>query len=275
MAAAATLLLAIVQATVPQLPNGVVHGTVSGRAGRPLAAAIVIREGLPPETTRTDSAGRYALALPAAGRSAFRIVAVGYGVTSFLVTVERPESVGVDVPLEPVPVVLDTIEVAGHPELLGNRNLLANGFAERLERARRMASQATFFTPEDIARRRPQRMSHLVNTARGVRMQWEGAKAIPYGRNNQCVMSLWVDGHELQNVLPALRGGLSGMRLPSPGERVVYANPRPGEEEPQGLDFIPMNDIAAIEVYPSAVATPPEFQSLKNNCGAIVIWTKT
>jgi hypothetical protein len=193
--------------------------------------------------------------------------AVGYSPYQLEVVLQRWDTVEVDIALEHPRIVLDTIRVtAENVELLGNRNLIAVGFAERRAYARATALRSTFYTPADILNRRPARLSHLVADARGLHMYYEGLKAVPLGSG--CTMSVWLDGAEVSVV--GNRQGMGGVRSISGGGTGAR-----GPEDPLGLDFIPINQVAAVEVYPSPAVTPAQFQSLRSPCGAIVIWTKT
>ncbi|HEX6316012.1 MAG TPA: hypothetical protein VFZ73_14175, partial [Gemmatimonadaceae bacterium] len=51
-----------------------------------------------------------------------------------------------------------------------------------------------------------------------------------------------------------------------------------GRLAPSGDDFVnemvPPGHVAAMEIYPSAVGAPPQYQSLNGTCGIVLIWTK-
>lgn len=243
-----------------------VRGVVRAAGGGPLVGSSVVRLGTPPDSVASDTGGRFVLLGLARGHHYFTVRHVGFVPVDFEVTFLADTSVDVDVPLEQHVIVLDTIRVRGAEELgLFERKLRAVGFEERREQAERSATDATFLTPEDIGRRRPLRLSHLLEGSRSVKIGYAGIIAVAYGRDGRCVMSVWLDGQEMRNLFPVRNEG-----------RAFSTNPGspPNPASTPGLDLIAASDIAAVEIYPSPSGTPPQFQNLTGMCGAIVIWTK-
>ena len=131
------------------------------------------------------------------------------------------------------------------------------GFFERLRQGRRGALDASFLTPDEIVRRHADQVSHLVEGFRSAHVQYVGNfRAIPYGRDGRCAMSIWLDGHPVDLLFsPEFEAGRSDLgTFP-------------------GLNFIDVNTVAAVELYPSLSGTPAQFQH-GTGCGAIVIWTR-
>lgn len=243
-----------------------VRGIVTALDGGPIAGALVVRGGLVPDSVLSDSLGRFAIHGLTMGRHAFAVRRVGFVPVDFEIAFQADTTIDLEVRLEPRVAILDTITVRGGDEL-GNfgRKLRAVGFEERREQAERTATDATFLTPQDIGRRRPARLSHLLEGQRSIKIAYAGIIAIAYGRDGRCVMSVWVDGQEMRGLFPVRQE--RGMFSSSPGVAPnLAANP--------GLDLIAATDVAAVEIYPSPTGTPPQFQNLTGTCGAIVIWTK-
>ncbi len=89
-------------------------------------------------------------------------------------------------------------------------------------------------------------------------------------------MTVWLDG---QRVFPT--GSQSGAAMGSGlgvtgggGGGSLTLAPRIGASDVTGLNMIGINEVAAVEIYPSPSGTPPQFQALTGTCGAIVVWSK-
>lgn len=125
-----------------------------------------------------------------------------------------------------------------------------------------------FITEEDIERRKPHRITQMLEAIPGVRIlrrpstnTGEGSSClsehdpycwVPAGRND-CPMTVYVDGRRM-NPLRHL------------GREKPYAH---------GVDYLAQtNHVAGIEVYSTANRAPPEYQMLNGTCGVILIWTK-
>jgi hypothetical protein len=203
------------------------------------------------------------------GVHSFAIRHVAYEPVDFSVEFTADTAISITIPLELRGYALQAIEI--NDSVLGEyaRKLRGVGFDERLGQAERSAVDATFITPLEMQRRRAVRLSHLLEGQRSIKIRFMGITAIAYGRDGQCVMSVWVDGQEMRNIFPTGSNQGSGA-----GSIIRTAAPRSNPASFPGLDLIDPNDIAAIEIYPSASGTPPQFQNLTGNCGAIVIWTK-
>lgn len=134
------------------------------------------------------------------------------------------------------------------------------GFEER----RLKAKGGTFFTEEEISRRRVQRLSQLLRGIPGLVIDVNSSSSLPQtsissmrsqgsspGRPSGCAISVWVDG-------------------------TLLGDTRTSES---GLDFLDnaINPIQVrgVEVYRTAAAVPPQFQRVGSEmCGTILVWTK-
>ena len=176
--------------------------------------------------------------------------------------------VGPREPLDPGTVRVDSILALATPATEGTQ-ARANGFFERKSARDRGAGSSTFITPEEIARRRPQRVSDLLGAVAGVRLRFINGVAVPYGRDGHCIMNIWVNGTLIE--------GLYGQSAMNPQSyfRGGASSARPGGGDNEGIDgTINAMEADAVEIYPSPAETPPRFDSLRNQCGTIVIWTK-
>jgi len=156
------------------------------------------------------------------------------------VTLTLDQVVDVELALPLRPIELDPLLVSVRPE---RRFLVRNGFYERSKSA-----LGTFITPELMERWRPFFPTDMLRRIPGVRLtpdpRWPSRYSITFTRagifGNNCGPKVFLDGV------------------------MMY-----------GLDIndLPVEDIAAMEVYKSGLQTPPQYASGGSACGAIVIWT--
>ena len=114
---------------------------------------------------------------------------------------------------------------------------------------------SAFFTAEDIERRSPLRITHMIADAPGVRL----ANCDLWGHG--CKLNIFLDGNL------AIRGSKERWSLTSGGGTDM--NPRESIN-----DLVLPTEIAGIEVYTGGAALPAEFGGHDARCGAVVIWTK-
>ncbi len=271
--AVALLVLPAIAATsraqsVPQGNSGV-RGTVTDNTGRPLAGALVLRDGSA-DTARADSSGRFAVQRLALGRHVFRVAHPGFASIEFEVQFERDTTVSLDIPLERGVSIATTTGGAGG-------KLDAVGFTARRQAAEGGRGGATYIGPESLLTRRGQRLSQVLDGVRDVTVRvGRDNVIILYGHDRRCMMNVWIEGRKLDNVFPPSENySNTGSR-----RRMNTAVTRyPGLD-----DIIPVEQILAIEVYPRPSQTPPQFQAAMSlssgletrdlgNCGSLVIWT--
>lgn len=261
-------LLLVCAAPVAAQNGSIIRGVVSGRDGVALGYAVVIRQSFPADTLRADSVGRFAITGLARGTHAIRFQHIGYDASDVELEFHRDTSITMDIRLGPLAATLEPIEVRSLADLAPfERKLASVGFAERRELAGRTATDATFITPDEINRRHAARICNLLEGQRSVRMRYNQSRCVPVGRDGRCVMSVWLDGQLVYPPAGARSGGgLSGLS--------VRGNAVASGQSAEGVEFISVNSIAAIEIYPSPSGTPPQFQSLSGTCGAIIVWTR-
>src|SRR5437868_4758541 len=238
-----------------------VQGTVTDTLGTPIAAASVV---LGASRTVTDSAGRFVLTGLRAGPAHLQVRQVGFFAGDFDLLLIADSTLRVAIHLTPGTVRVDSILALATPATEGTQ-ARANGFFERKSARDRGAGSSTFITPEEIARRRPQRVSDLLGAVAGVRLRFINGVAVPYGRDGHCIMNIWVNGTLIE--------GLYGQSAMNPQSyfRGGASSARPGGGDNEGIDgTINAMEADAVEIYPSPAETPPRFDSLRNQCGTIV-----
>jgi len=186
----------------------------------------------------SDSAGRFAQAGLTAGIYLIEVRAVGYAKGSWVLRLGDDDVASEVFELERLAVELDPVVVERRP-----------GFAEqrRLDFERRRESgRGYFITEQDIDRASPRTLGDLFRNVPGVRMQCRGSSAacrVRMARTpRECSPDFVLDG------FPA-----------------TYST---------SLDM-PTVGIVGIEVYRTLSETPLEFLRADNQCGTIVIWTRS
>src|SRR5438477_473560 len=235
---ACVMLLSSPHAAVTQRRTGAIAGRlVDHESHSPIRGAHIALLG----TLRgvaSDSEGRFARDSLSAGNYVLQVRAIGYVGASWVVQLAEGE-VHTDVfELERLPVLLDPVAVERRPS-----------FAEERRRdfeRRRAAGRGYFLTEEQIARAGPRTLGDLFRSVPGVRMQCRGSTAgcrLRMARApRECSPDFVVDG------FPA-----------------TYST---------SLDM-PTIGIIGIEVYRTLSETPLDFLRIGNQCGTIVIWTRS
>lgn len=234
--------------------EGRLVGRVVDRSnGRGVEAASIRLEPLGVEAaTRYD--GRFVFQDVPSGDYTLRLSHVAYGEHETEVTVTPEETVEVQMAVSEEPVEMEPLEVTVRHRY---RPLERRGFYERMHWAD--AHGGEFITPEIIERRKPSRISHLLNGLPGVRV-WENCsggvcQAIPYFRRGfGCVSA---------------RG-----RVNQPPVVFIDGVEVDIQQSVQGINQFSPSSVRAIEVYEGPAQTPAEFTSIHDRCGTIVIWTK-
>lgn len=215
--------------------DGRVSGiVVAASSGQPLAGARVgIVDG--PQTLANER-GEWALVDAPSGSRMLEVLALGYYPERRRVDVIRGAP-SVRVALSTMRAVLDTVRVTANR--LSELNL--RGFRERQRTA-----PGRFFTPDDIARRRPLETSDLFRSVPGMhvdRTSFDASGFLMRGAYGWCSPGVYLNDsymHELAAV--------------------------------DIDDFVHPHEVAGIEIYSDATAPAP-YQRM-DGCGSVVIWTK-
>ncbi len=203
----------------------------------PIRGASIALLGTP-RGFASDSEGRFARDGLGAGNYVLQVRAIGYVRASWVLQLAEGEVHTEVFELERLPVVLDPVTVERTP-----------GFAEERRRAferRRAAGRGYFLTEEQIAQAGPRALGDLFRNVPGVRMQCRGSSAgcsIRMTRApRECRPDFVVDGFPATNAT--------------------------------SVDM-PIIGIIGIEIYRTLSETPLDFLRISNQCGIVVIWTRS
>lgn len=156
-----------------------------------------------------------------------------------------------------------------------DRALEQTGFYDRLLDRKKGLGDGWFITPEDIERRNEDKVTHLVEGFPSIKLEaarppmcikcYGGGRIVlvPMGADGRCIMSVFVDGSRFFLNPKEAQGASVAQILKDP--------------DTMGIDdYLTPGSVAAIEVYPRAAQVPPRYQQLNgNNCGVVLIWTKS
>lgn len=240
-------------------------------AGHPVPYANVEIDGT--RRVIADDSGRVEFEVRAPQRLTLDVRRIGFRPVKVSLDVRADTSI--DVILAPIAQALAGAVIRGNQPRL---SLETSGFYQRVRDREKGILMGHFLTEEDIERRRPYRITQMlenipsvrvipINTADGKIIERAGARSdvtktpclsdhdpacrVPVGKNN-CPMTVYVDGRRL-NRLGAV-----------PGFNFAF-----------GIDELAAPAaVAGIEVYSSPLRIPPQYQPLAGTCGAILIWTK-
>ena len=202
--------------------------------------------------TLTDATGHALILDLSEGEQVVEIRHPGHATRQLNVMLEQGLMTQLQVVLEVQPIELEGVEVTGVSRV---PRLVRSGFYYRMK----TNGFGTFLEPEDIerAKRGTGRLSDLLRGTRGLTIEYEDGAPVLYGSRGpdsiqmgRCKPDVFLDGVLVQT---------------SASERIL----RPLEN----IDYlISLQDISAIEVYPSGITTPPEF-GMGRACAAVAIWT--
>ncbi|UCC47344.1 MAG: carboxypeptidase regulatory-like domain-containing protein [Gemmatimonadota bacterium] len=233
--------------------------TVLGRvldaeSGRPIEAVAVrlLREETDLIRT-TDDEGAFHFPRVPPGVYELVLEHVAYGSFSDSLDVGAGEFLSLEVRLAMQPIELEPLVVT-----VRRRHTSAKmaGFYERMEKG-----LGYFITWEDIERRRPLRISHMIG-------ELPGARLIP------------VSALRCRIVFRGrVRYDPTSKRI-EPCWPAVYLDGRPvyslSESSDATIDdFVMPNDVEAVEVYHGPAVLPPRFAFHNAHCGAIIVWTRS
>lgn len=210
-----------------------VTGVVLDQRGEPISfAEVSLREVR--LLIRTDSAGGFVFTNIREGPITVDVRRLGYVPSSTTVMVPHAE---LRLMLEASPAI-----VAG---VTANRSRYRG--LEDFQR-RRQSGVGVFVTRADIEARRPTRLSDVLRSLPGVRIEKAGRGMVlrfnsVSNHRRDCMPQYWVDGQHVR-----------------------------GAE----IDDFPPSDIEAIELYSGPAKTPLQFSSFGGitTCGAVVIWSR-
>ncbi|QJR34518.1 TonB-dependent receptor plug domain-containing protein [Gemmatimonas groenlandica] len=223
------------QVATPVL-TGLVKGTVLTELRRPLVGAQ-IRFGSAVDFAESDDAGQFTAAKVSAGAMWLRVRRIGYRPESLLVTVVAGQSIEPTVTMSQIAQNIAAVKVIGRRDMTGPMA----GFYKRLQ-----AGGGRYFTQADIEKRQPNRMSDLLRSVPGIRIESRGLENKVRIRGARCSPLVWIDGQ-----------GLFAAEF--------------------DLDAVDPRSFEGIEVYSGPASVPMEFQGnqrMSSSCGTIVLWSR-
>ena len=186
------------------------------------------------QTTLAQQDGSFRLTKLVPGVNGFLIRRIGYQPLAFEMEMPVAATVNVHLRLLPANVELKPVLVEGKRV---SPALAKTGFYDR----QRQGLAGLFFDPAEFERRALVQTTDILRGAPNVTVSKDGTNTHIYGRAQRC-MDVYVDG------------------VPVGREFDLARN-------------MPVEWVKAMEVYPSASQTPPQF-SRQTGCGAVVVWTK-
>ena len=242
------------------LGSGRVTGRVTRSNGAPVSSARVAIPALALEQAVVN--GRFSFSNVPSGRWLLEVTALGFARAERLVEVDAKASDEVAIAMVALPQPLEAARVIAPRPM--KDDLVIHGILER----NRIAA-GTMFLPGNPWLRDALFPADVVRVARGfIYTNPTTISARPPDGNSRCVLA----GNGLPSV-PSLRGKAShGL-----AERKTIALYVDGQPFRGGLlalnDFLPMQDILAIEAYPDVMSAPFIWRST-DACAVIAVWTK-
>lgn len=218
---------------------GQVHDAITDD---PVAAATVfVPDRL--RVAETDRQGRFVLSGVPVGTQELNVRHLGYAPLSYAIEVSPGLTTEVEIGMVPDPVEMEPIVATA----TRSRRLEIEGFYER-KLWSDVVGTGTFYTAEDIDRRRPVQISQMIADESGIRLQCDVRRTdcrlvntrLSSAITGACSLSFYVDG------LPTRGIALDDMVRPS--------------------------EIAGIEIYKGLSSGPAEFPP--SRCGLVAVWTK-
>lgn len=219
------------------------------KTGRPVtAAAVTLEAGGADRAAVSDGGGRFLLDNVAAGEHLLGVSHLGYARAMKSISVAANRTLEVRIQLVPEAIELEPIVVS----LVRNPRLEMHGFYERKEWGDKLGL-GHFFTREDIERRNPLRIAHLVADVPGVRLLCSRGRHchIRLARSPpRCrIADVYVDGI------------------------LAVDHEKPWKSTPIDNLVLPV-EVAGVEVYKGSASLPAEFGGARGECGAVLIWTR-
>jgi hypothetical protein len=260
-AALACLLLSMALIAVASGPAAAqrasIDGAINGRVleedtGRPIAdvwVRVLDAQRRVRGSVQTDDQGRFAFPRLNPGPFAFRVARIGYiETTTPYWQVQGGETLDVTVRMHPTAVLLAPLEINARSR---SESPLLAAFYRRMDRG----LGGTFFSRQEIERRKPALVTDLLVDVPGIRLEGGstiGERIVTFDRSlfaaggGECHVQVFVDG--VQAV-----GHGSGVALNELAS-------------PAGLE--------GVEVYRGLATVPPEFLTPDARCGVIALWTR-
>lgn len=218
--------------------TGTLVGRVLDETGVPVGNVEVAISRVE-RTTRTDSAGKFTLALMPPGQYDLVFRRVSYSPMVFMINITAGDTTEAEVKMNAAPQAMTTVHVEERPE----RRRELDGFESR-----KRLGIGHFITREEIERRDPHLLSDMVRII-------PGTNFVPIGFG--------------RSVLRFTRA--QGVR-DCPPTYFIDGTMATG----YNLDDMMVSDVEAIELYSGLSGLPAQFAKARStiNCGTVVIWTR-
>lgn len=225
-----------------------ISGTVVDRFTQSPIGAVAVEVEPGTIQLRTDSTGRFALPTLPTGKYVITFSHASYRLRVDTLIVTQPGSLDGRVPLDPIPVELDSLAVAASASPL----LTQVGFYTR--KSEGLAGR--FIERSEIDRRDPRLFTDLFHSMAGVNMRTRsiGNELIRFKRTT----GLSSRGSDPDGCLPDLY--LDG----------ILIGGSPGKPNLRSHNVVDPASIEGVEVYVGA-STPIKYKSA---CGVILVWTR-
>ncbi len=222
-----------------------VRGFVRTLDGRPLVNAVVRVLGSGSQV-RTAATGAFAIADAGSGTQSIEARAIGYQPYRMPVRLRDGEPTAIILRLAVQRVQLDTVRVVAGKQLVPEVRAIE----------RRMNSGVG--TIMDAATIRERSTLFVTDAVRGMAGVTVSKAATGNGQEILMRRVAGTDGsYCVANIV------VDGLRVP------------PSASANAGIDdYVNLADIAAMEVYPRPNLVPPEFLTIDNGCGVVVVWTR-
>lgn len=222
-----------------------IRGFVRTLDGRPLASAVVRVLGSGSQV-RTTPTGAFSIADAGSGTQSIEARAIGYQPYRLPVRLRDSEPTSIILRLAVQRVQLDTVRVvAGKqlaPEVRAIERRMNSGVGTILDAAT-IRERSTLFVTDAVRGMAGVQVTRAAN-GNGQEILMRRAAGTD---GSFCVANIVVDG----------------LRVP------------PSASANSGIDdYVNLADIAAMEVYPRPNLAPPEFLTIDNQCGVVVVWTR-
>jgi hypothetical protein len=251
-----------------------IHGTVRDTKGAPVPFAYVFAAGISAVTSQSG-----AFTIKTSGQlpvgTVVTVRRLGFSPSSVVFTDSLSRNIGIT--LSPLETALATVTVIGKT---GDYDEYLDRFGYYRRSAK--AVDGTFISDADIIRRNPMHVTQVLRNIAGVRVISRAGKAgqndFPVGRGGLCALGLVVDNQRVRYHKPSnadlqprmATSMLKGSPPPLANDGIISGNTSGSFDEMIGI-----NQVKAIEVYPSAASVPNDLQQhIVDGCGLVVVWTK-
>lgn len=244
-----------------QTARRVVTGTVLNGNDEPVSQVSVVVGGGP--TVTSDDSGRFRLEISHRSKLTIDLRRVGY----------MPSRLALDPGGDTAVVMLllaspQQLPSVGVRETIVRSPQLA-GFEERMLARKRAAGAGYFMSVDDIAARRAERTTQLVENTPSMSVRRQGSEGYAiFGRNTNggdCLATVWLDGVRI--------GGDAKPMIDRRTRRVV-SGPALSEIDA----YVNPSDLAGVEIYPRGMMAPSQFVPTGDpnatRCAIVALWTK-